>query len=768
MLHAANEGASAATRALDRLLAELKKEPPQFLSTIAINFWSPYLPSGRYTALEYPRTSAGDSVEKKYGGKERLRQIHHRYLTLLGRNLSANHLLVEVENVCQIIVDATAPHLDGPSISGATTPAMPVTLRLDMPLSSPDSDPCFRTLVPPANYEKWLDWLTSAEYERRYQGPLRKELLDRRLAAREELPEAFTAHLAVWIRKKWVPPHIGLGDFDDRWLARIQLTALAAAIWGDVWVSHALSLGNAAHRRLRLQASCTVTGRPIDHAPEGVEGFRTNIADFAQRCAQRLESLVLEEFEPVATEVEALEHDPWEPQLRNVANRFSHDLGGSLIGHDHEREHIRLRGLLTPGLDALRIGPTQILVLHEIDPDEFGPLVSTEDHVNRWWDTWKAYFASNDLFLGRDRVALHFELGLTQEGATVIPIPRHVVQITSSLQELLRSAGDPGEGLLQLGFQSDRTMALHVRFSPGPQGPILETRVHRKGEEFTWTATPTIEPDWGALRDALCQVIKLVRSTLRDVDLFKNAAFSLLTLSEGQIAQLSDGIAELRRMKRGCLVFIGPVYHRQADDTYWFMKPDALKTRVEITRLGVLFPIVSQVPETFSEDFRSRFADAAAMDGETIVFTAHPDGPCPPRGFDVDRPPGTTEACRFVQLPEGTPPLLETRGPKISSHYEEAWKAAADVVKQDYLAGVDGVDCVPISKLQRTDLLSLGTRHRKAAMTTMKVDSIVGITCSASGKLKVWVKGVPIAEICPQTNRLLPHLSRPETPQEPR
>jgi hypothetical protein len=772
LLCAAKESTNAAARALTRLIHELESNAPPFLSTVAINFWSPYLSHGRHTALGYPKANNGTKLADLYGGNENLLRIHHRYLTLLGRNLSANHLLVEVPNVSQITIDATARELSGPTPPERQTEDAPVAIRFEIPRRTEAGgvDECFEKLVPSVSFTQWLNWIRHEAYEQRYQGLLRDQLRACRLEARSVLPEAFARHLYTWVRKRWVPPQVGLAEFDDRWLARIQLTTLAAAMWGDIWVSHAFSVCDSAKSKLGLLASCTVTGRVIDSISYGGDNaFREIVASFAAQCSQRLQVLVQEEFSTVAGDLDGLDHAPWQPQVLDVATKFSNELGGPLIGADHEGKPISFRSLITPGLDSLPVNPSEVKVLHEIAQAEFALRNANEEHTNQWWHLWKAYFTSNDLFLARDHVALHFELDLSEDGSVVLPVPRHVVQLVGTPEDFLRSTHPPPEGLLQIGFETnkDRKIALHVRSRSETDGEKIETRVQTKGTPIDWGDDDRAEPDWGSLRDVLFGVIKLIRDTLKQDGFFKDAAHSLAALSLGQIRQLADGVAEVRRSERGCLVFIGPVY-KDNNGISWFLDRDNLQKRVEITRLGVTFRIISQIPDTFSEDFRTRFADVAAMDGETIIHAARPEPDFAPDGFHIDRPPGSVEARRFVQLPQNTPALLHTGEPRISEAYAESWRQAAHAFTKSHADLVTKrkiVDCRAISDLQRTDLLSLGTRHRKAAMTTMAIGSIVGITCSASGKLKVWVRGVPVAELAPRADCFLPRLSPPDVPE---
>lgn len=748
LLRAAQATGAASLEALKTLNKEIEQHPPSFVGTVAINLWSPYLPSGRYTALINPKCSEGQSIVDRFGDGL-LKRIHFRYLSLLGRNLSVNHLLVELQDVDYILVDCTAGCLDGPTLAGHGK--RDVSLRL--PLLPRVSDPCFDKLVPAGACERWLGMLGHAAFEQRYESVLREEMLNYRLNARQQLPEAFVKHLHTWLIKKLVPRDVGLGEFDDRWLSRIQLTALGTTIWGQVWRSQTLSFGESTHTKLRLLANCTVTGVASHTDAPYLLALRSDIQAFTTRCSKRLEELIGESLKDHFVTLRELNHEPWGPELNAVADRFSGVLGGSLIGADHENQPISFRGLLTPGLDALRLSPTQIEILHEIDPSEFPPIATIQDPL----ELWKAYFKSNDLFLAKDRVALHFELALDDKGMTLVPIPRHVVQTAVQLDTLLKEVGEPPDGLVQLGFQTDATTALHFR-SPTTGVAAVERAVqHKKAPVFTWTAHAE-ELNWTAMSQSLFHVLQLISNTLQSHAFFSKAAVTVSSLSEGQLRQLVDAIAEVSRLKHGCLVFIGPAFRKKTDHTCWFCDGH---NRLEITRLGICFDLISQIPESFSEDFRVRFADLAAMDGETIVFAATDSAHVVPSGFVIDEPSGKILGRQFVQLPQGTPALLDVRKSMISEDYDRAWGEACKILKAEYVTETRGVVCKAISKLKKTDLLSLGTRHRKAAMTTMCTDTVMAITCSASGSARVWLKGVPLVELSPQRDVLLPYHPAP-------
>ena len=747
LLYAAKAVTSAAATKITRLLTEVSKSQPTFRGTLAINLWSPYLAFGRSTELEYPADTQGVTILDEHTDKDQLTRIHRRYFSLLGRNLSANHLLLEIENIQTVIVDALADSLQGPNIEADR-------VELCIPLLSPGADRCFDALVPVDRRDRWLVMLAHDLYEQRYANLLREELLECRQEARQSLPESFARHLYEWLTRNLVSEHIGLGHFDDRWLSRIQLTSLAALFWGEYWVSHRLALGDPAAQRLKLVISCTVTGKAQDRNPSAIEELKTEVRRAANYASQQAEAILIEELKELFSQLGGLEHRPWEPELKTISNAFSSGLAGELIGWDHEGEPIHLNGLITSGLDALPVAPTQLVVLHEIDPSLLTPLVELEDP----WGLWEAYFKSNDLLLARDDVALQFELELVEDGSSVLPVPRHVVELSRQLDEFIPALGDPPEGLLHLGFHTDERMAVHVQSVAGSGGQVRRA-AQQKGAKFDWSAIPAEERDWGLVSRAVYESLILIRDNLGDQVFFTHAAATLARLDDGQLDQLADGITEVSRLRRGCLIFLGPVFAKAADSSHWFW--DASGKSLEITRLGISFRILSQIPETPSVEFRRRFADAAAMDGETIVFTAKPGTDMCPEGFTIDRRPGGISARQFVQLPQGTAALLDAAKPKIAGTYENNWKQSAALIKRGYVQGRHEVACRGTSELRKTQLLSLGTRHRKAAMTTMSLDSVVGITCSASGPIRIWINGVPIVEIVPQRELLLPQFGIP-------
>jgi hypothetical protein len=163
----------------------------------------------------------------------------------------------------------------------------------------------------------------------------------------------------------------------------------------------------------------------------------------------------------------------------------------------------------------------------------------------------------------------------------------------------------------------------------------------------------------------------------------------------------------------------------------------------------------------------------AGMDGETIISAWPTDDWQPPKGFNAYTPTGSLLGGRYVQLPIGTPPLLDPHQPKLSAKYDESWEMIRSSISIDYHEDVerDGLSCRFLAhreshsdsskQLNRSDLLSLGTRHRKAAMTTMCMPSVLAITCSSSGNIKVWLRGVPVIDIKPNKDILLPHHSPP-------
>lgn len=768
VLKAASTVVEAAAETLGVLVSEIDETPPTFRGVVAINLWSPYLPAGRHTELQYPSCVDGKRASDEHGGKEKLAQIHERYLTLLGRNLSANHLFVELPEVKRLEVDTKASVLAGPSTSlgedGESGEASAnASLFFRIPLASHSGDPCFDELVPQADYREWVGWISDESFDRRYKEKLRDALLECRQRARRALPKAFASHLYTWLRRGWVPGCVGLGNFDDRWLARIQLTSLAAAIWGDRWVSSDLGLGEVVSKRLSLSATCTVAG----FTPEG--GNHDEFASLVDDCAEEWSRQVREILARKLVEIEGQLDDPnplppWAGELRRVEKHFAIDLGGSLISADHEGEPVTLRGVLTPGLDALPLEPAEMTVLHEILPSELGVEELGPEELEEWWNLWKAYFGSNDLFLGKPGVVLQFELRLSSDGEDVVPMPRHVLRLSTSLDAFLERIGLPPPGLLQMGFQSDQKMALHRRALAIDEKVLVETRAQLPGIEFYWPDRGSghdPQADWGELRGALMDAFDLIRGELGRDEFFKPSAESLNTLSSGQLVQLADGVTEVRRLNRGCLVFAGPTGHA-ADGSHWFIDPSEAKRLVEITRLGVAFGILSQIPETYSEDFRTRFADAVSMDGETVVCACGTKVDAVSAQFEADFPPGSLHTGRFLQLPEGTPSLIDLTKPRISKQYVEAWQRSAHAIKEGYLKDRKGVTCRPLGKLNQSQLLSLGTRHRKAAMATHCLPWLTGLTSSASGKIRVWIRGVPIVEIEPNESVLLPRLPPPD------
>jgi hypothetical protein len=774
LLQAAQKANESSVRALKKLLRELEKTPPTFLSTVAINLWSPYLPYGRDTSLVFPKSKQGVSLISERT-EEQFRRTLDRYMRLLGRNVSANHLIIEVEKVHTLFINATSGELLGPRIGSDDAGRKQITFGL--PALGGSDNSCFSKLVPTQKLAEWTRWLEddSGAYERLHESTLREELSDCRKEAIEELPnctQPFLDHLNDWITNKLVPYSVGLGDFDDKWLCRIQLTAIASAIWGPVWVTNKLSLEDVAESALKLTASCTVTGKGEEGGEDSNESLEEQIREFADRCTTLLAKYINKELKQIKLPETSL----MESEKSRIENSFSEILGESLIGEDHESKPLMLRGILTPGLDSLKMtAPTRIKILHEIHSSQ----LKLRKYSKDYWGIWKSLFKSNDLLLSKEGVALQFELEMSPDGTTILPTPRHVVQLSTSIDIFLKHIGAPPDGLLQQGFESSKRTAHHFRtVLTTPKEFIVEMRVQRKGESFRWQAPQgdTKAVDWGVMRDGLLEALSFI-PRLEANPFFRDVAHTLLGLTPEQVVQIADGVAEVCLKGYGCLVFIGNVCRKQKDQSYWFYgnqnTPNISKKFLEITRLGLSLQTVSQVPGAYSVEFRNHFTDMAGMDGETII-SVWPEGSLkPPNGYAAYLPSGSLLGGRFVQLPKGTPPLLAPREPRLSDNYDESWEKIRSAISIDYYRTVErkGLSCRYLAheessndsskQLNKSDLLSLGTRHRKAAMTTMCMPSVVAITCSASGNIKVWLRGVPAIDIKPDKDILLPYLSSP-------
>jgi hypothetical protein len=778
LLQAAKKANESSKKALQRLGDELEERPPGFLSTVAINLWSPYLPYGRDTSLLFPKSQQGRSL---FPGRSegQFKLTFDRYMRLLGRNVSANHLIIEVDDVQTLIIDATRNELLGPRIENNDGRKHVV---FELPLSTDADNTCFSKLVPPDRLAEWINWLKddSGAYERLYESILREELSDCRRDAMRELPKCtdpFLDHLKDWIINGLVPYSVGLGDFDDRWLCRIQMTAIASAIWGPIWVTHKLSLDGDAENELNLTASCTVTGKGLEDREETDSPLQEQIHEFANLCSELLTKYLEEELKTndVSTLLGLAEKSLMGSEIQRVEKGFSGILGESLIGEDHESKPLRLRGILTPGLDSLKMtAPTRIKILYEIQSSQF----KLQTNSNDYWGVWKALFKSNDLLLSKEGVALHFELELSHDGTSVLPAPRHVVQLSKPIDIFLQNIGTPPRGLLQQGFESSKRMAHHFRKMHMLSGEtIIEKQIQRKGESIQWgdRSSDARGIDWGVISAGLREALSFIPKLQPD-PFFREIALTLSGLSNGQIAQVADGVAEVGRQGYGCLVFIGQVCRKRRDESYWFYGNPGipgLSKYLEITRLGLSLQTVSQVPDAHSFEFRNHFADMAGMDGETIISAWPSDNVQLPNGYQAYLPAGNLIGGRFVQLPKGTPPLLDPLEPRLSDNYDASWEQIKSSISTDYLESVEreGLSCrflahrerendrsIPLNK---SDLLSLGTRHRKAAMTTMCMPSVVAITCSASGNIKVWLHGVPVIDIKPDKDILLPYLSPP-------
>ena len=780
LLQAAKKAKESSVRALKKLVREVEKTPPAFLSTVAINLWSPYLPYGRDTSLVFPKSNQGGSLIFDRT-EEQFHRTLDRYMRLLGRNVSANHLIIEVEGVHTLMINATRGELFGPRIENDTDGQKQVVFGL--PISADSDNSCFSKLVPPDKLEEWTRWLEddSGAYERLHESTLREQLSDCRKEAIKELPnctEPFLNHLKDWITNRLVPYSVGLGDFDDRWLCRIQLTAIASAIWGPIWVTKKLSLGDVAESELKLTASCTVTGKRIAGDEEIDISLQDEIHQFADICSKLLTKYIDKELKQ--NDINGLLKLPerlslMQKEMTRIQTGFSGILGESLIGEDHESKPLRLRGILTPGLDSLKMtSPTRIKILYEIH----GSQLNLQNNSRDYWGVWKSLFKSNDLLLSKEGVALHFELELSHDGTTVLPAPRHVVQLSSPIDVFLQNIGAPPRGLIQQGFESSMRTAHHFRtVRVSAKKFTLEKRIQRKGERLKW-GNPEGGArgiDWGVIREGLLEALSFIPG-LRSDPFFSEVAFTLTDLTPEQIVQVADGITEVCRKGYGCLVFIGRVCRKQKDESYWFYGNPGyprLSNLLEITRLGLSLQTVSQVPDAYSVEFRNHFADMAGMDGETIISSWPADGWQTPKGYKAYIPTGSLLGGRFVQLPMGTPPLLDPLEPRLSDNYDDSWEKIRNLISIDYHENVEraGLSCRFLAhresdndsskQLNKSDLLSLGTRHRKAAMTTMCMPSVLAITSSASGNIKVWLRGVPAIDIKPDKDILLPHHSSP-------
>jgi hypothetical protein len=693
---------------LKKINSKSNKKLKSKLSTIAINLWSPYLQWGRSTFLEY--TNELTQVER-----EKKKKIHNRYLSLFGRNFSINHLFLEVKDLKKIEVHGFAKQLRGPEIVDANK------IQIHFPDIDETKDKFLIKLLPKHKVTDWVTQLSHDKYEVLYKSLIMQQLKDCRKSAKENYPSSFADYLYNFIKHNAISTSIGLHEIDDKWLSRIQMTLIASKIWGPFWRSELININNPIANLLNLKASLTVTSNE--------DIYRDN------NIITQIDTLTLEisnEIKRVLDSLGILKHDnSYDSLTENLSMNFSIELGARLIGEDHEGKPLTFRGILSQGLDSIGEISSFAEVIHEINPEDF----KCSDKNSDYWSLWKAYFKSNDLYLSKDNICLHFEMESKNEKSNeIIVVPRHVLKIPGSVESFLERLDSPNIGLLLQAFETNQFVALHYKKLDNK----IERRIQLKGQNYEETDTHT---DWSHVRVILENVYKYILQNSMDA-FFSDVCKNIEKLSQPQMINLFDGIVEVGRRNLGCLVFIGNLEEKVEKI---FLK-EKNGTRGEVSRLGISLNIVSVIPNHFSEDFRNAFALEAGMDGETIVscnaFNHHQIGSIWGR--------------KFVHLPSSASALLKHNEPSISNNYIESWEQAKKSLFSFTKKKTEkDISFRLISDMQRSELISLGTRHRKASMISMAFTSVLAITCSSSGNIKIWVKGVPIIDVKPDTKKIL-------------
>lgn len=690
---------------------DLDQDLKSKLSTIAINLWSPYLAWGRSTFLEYPNDEDQEERIRK-------RKIHNRYLSLFGRNFSINHLFLEVKDLKKIVVRGLAEELKGPEIFDL------INIRLLFPNLELTQDPFLKNLIPNDKIDNWINQLSHDKYEILYKNLIKQQLKDCRNIAKQVYPPSFAEYVYNFIKNNAISTSIGLNEIDDKWLSRIQMTLIASKIWGPFWQSDLIKIDHPIAELLDLKASLTVTSS-IDFHNDDLITNKLNL------MSSNISKTIIDALNPL----ESGHRDRAYVTLTETLSKdFKIELGSKLIGEDHEGKPLTFRGILSQGLDSIGEISSFAEVIHEINPEDFK---SSYKNSNAW-SLWKAYFKSNDLYLSKDKICLHFEMKSKDAAAKeIIVVPRHVLRIPGSVEGFLERIDNPQCGLLLQAFETNQFIALHYTKKNGK----IEREIQLKGQSITEK-----HRDWSGVREILEKVYKYIKDNFED-DFFSDVLKNMDNLSDEQISNLFDGIVEVGRRNLGCLVFIGNISEK--DEKIFLADNDNIIG--EITRLGISLNIVSIIPNHFSEDFRNAFSLEAGMDGETIVscnsFNQHLSGSILGR--------------KFVHLPSSASALLNHNEPSLSNNYIISWEKAMQSTKNySNEKGDEHEDSIStriIRDMQQSELISLGTRHRKASMISMAFPSVLAITCSSSGNIKMWIKGVPIIDIKPDVKKILNH-----------
>lgn len=711
-------------RILTNINNSLETDIKSKLSTIAINIWSPYLPWGRSTFLEYPKTTVEPVANK--------RLLHKRYLSLFGRNHSVNHLFLEVENISRINVIGNSRKLKGPIIN---------IRKREIDFFIPDikkkNEQFIENIAPKNEIKKWINELYDDSYDVLYKNLIQNKLKEARKLGKDNYPRSFAEYVYHLITQHAVDTSIGLNELDEKWISRIQMTIIASQIWGSNWRSDYIILTDKISKLLELKISFTVTSFESinndsdlnDKVTSLSESVRNQLAYFLNDCNRNYHDKISDKT--------------FGEMIKSVSSQFSQKLGLQLIGEDHEGHPLIFKGILTPGLDSIGDVSSLAQVIHEIDDADLKESYNETDI----WALWKAYYKSNDLYLSKENICLQFELvPCTNNSDKIICVPRNILKLKTNIETFLLRIPAPDASLLLQGFDSNQFISLQYKKTK----KAFYRKVSIKGEkeeDYYWSEKTSSHDDWSKVTELLFKAYKEIRNNTAS-EFFKEVNKNLNKLNQLQLLQLFDGIVEVSRKKLGCLVFIGKI--EESNDKMFLVHDDK---KGEITRLGISLKMVSLIQNHFSVDFRNSFSLEAGMDGETLISSNLING------FQK----GSIFTRKFVHPPSHANALLNHRVPKISQNYLDAWnQACKDYGNLNSLKNCPSVTVRSILDMQPSELISLGTRHRKASIISNSFPSVLAITCSSSGNIKIWIKGVPIVDIKPDSIKLIDDFPPPK------
>ncbi|MBU8933434.1 MAG: hypothetical protein KOO62_05450 [candidate division Zixibacteria bacterium] len=732
-------------------------------ASFALNLWSPYISNGRISKVIYPtnqdQLSVFDNLKQKgiETDPDNLGRAHKRYIKLLGRNASINHYIIENSNVYNIHVDTTSDTLHGP-----TPNADPVEFKI--PLYSNETN-TQKELVSYLDISTaLLSHLFVDEFESKYEGRFREIITENRMNFIENVEDIqFDEFSELYLRNEVLS---GTSKFDakDGWARKVQLAVIASKIWGQRWVTKRIEFENKIWSMLNVTASTTVAchcGANLD-SPK-----MENLIKIADEWTTQFHKILANKIESLDINQDEFENKlgAWKNNIINVSNSFFMHLGNELIGSDHEGKPLSLRALITEGIDTIPAGPSNLKILYEFKQDDF-PSIITSNQLEYFFKKIKPIILSNAFLLSRPNIYIQFEWELINSGndiSEVIIKPRSIIYMSQSAIELFEDLDDRNihyPGCLRSGFEAGKEHALYfgytledgekIKVSTAPKISSTEDFSKIQLRKKTWN-------DWSVVASLLYTCLCHMKTEFVSLSYFSHYLVTFNNIENNQLINLCAGIAEVCRLNRGCLVFLGPT-HQKEDSTLWLLRkagkfenPD----NIQITRLGTSWKVVPNLPTFLSNDFCSKYADMSGLDGETII--------CCPLYKNGDTEPdstcGISTGC-FTQPPSNTQPLIHPTKPDVNDAYKIQWNEINTNFNPNILPQLshyydklelpgfmDKVEMNTISNLEPSKLLSFGTRHRKASTISMLCEDTLAITCSESGPIRIWLGGIPIVEI---------------------